>query len=66
MYKKLTKTERRILELSAKGHSQLAIAEILSIASGTVYFHTANIYAKLGVHNILAALSAVGEWDWTE
>ncbi len=47
----LTQRERQIVELTLKGHSAVAVGEILSIAPGTVRIHRRNIYAKLGINS---------------
>lgn len=44
----LTAREQEVLQIMAQGMSNQQIAEILSIATRTVKFHTANIYDKLG------------------
>lgn len=45
----LTPRERQIVELTLKGHSAVAVGQILSIAAGTVRIHRRNIYDKLGI-----------------
>jgi DNA-binding CsgD family transcriptional regulator len=45
----LTRREREIAQLAAKGHSSAAIASRLSIADRTVEWHLSNVYAKLAV-----------------
>lgn len=47
----LSDREREVLVLIAEGRSSARIQEDLSIAAGTVNYHTRNIYAKLGVHS---------------
>lgn len=47
----LSEREREVLVLIAEGRSSARIQEDLSIAAGTVNYHTRNIYAKLGVHS---------------
>jgi two-component system, NarL family, response regulator LiaR len=44
----LTEREQEILQFMAQGLNNQQIAEILSIATRTVKFHTSNIYDKLG------------------
>ncbi len=47
----LTEREGDVLVLIAEGRSSARIQDDLSIAAGTVNYHTRNIYAKLGVHS---------------
>jgi DNA-binding NarL/FixJ family response regulator len=47
----LTKRERAILELIARGDSYAEVAQILSVSVGTVQTHVKSIYAKLSVHS---------------
>lgn len=47
----LSEREGEVLVLVAEGRSSARIQEDLSIAAGTVNYHTRNIYAKLGVHS---------------
>lgn len=47
----LSEREGQVLVLIAEGRSSARIQEDLSIAAGTVNYHTRNIYAKLGVHS---------------
>ncbi len=48
-YKPLTKREREVLRLVAKGLGNRAVAEALNIGEGTVKAHMANILHKLNV-----------------
>jgi DNA-binding NarL/FixJ family response regulator len=50
-YDALSEREREILQLIAEGHSNKAIAELLSISPATVETHRAHILQKLDVHN---------------
>ena len=58
----LTKRERDVLALMARGYDQEAIAKALSITPSTVSKHRQHIYEQLGVHNehdaLLAAFQA--------
>jgi DNA-binding NarL/FixJ family response regulator len=45
----LTEREREVLQLVAQGLSSKLIARQLSIAAGTVNYHLATIFNKLGV-----------------
>ena len=47
----LTPREREVIELIARGRSDAAIAEALSLSRNTVRNHVARLYAKIGVHN---------------
>jgi DNA-binding CsgD family transcriptional regulator len=53
----LTRREREIIDLVAKGCSNAEIAAALTIAPTTVRKHLENIYAKLGVSNRTAAVA---------
>lgn len=50
-YASLSEREREIFQLVAEGHSNKAIAELLSISSATVETHRAHVLQKLDVHN---------------
>lgn len=54
---RLTRGERRVLELLAQGLSHAAIAEKLFVAPTTVRAYLRNINAKLGVHNRTQAVA---------
>jgi len=47
----LSEREREIFQLIAEGHSNKAIADLLSISPVTVETHRAHILQKLDVHN---------------
>jgi two-component system, NarL family, response regulator NreC len=47
----LSEREREIFQLVAEGHSNKAIAELLSVSPTTVETHRAHILQKLDVHN---------------
>ena len=51
----LTRREAEILELLADGLTNREIAERLFISQKTVGTHLGHIFAKLGVHNRVAA-----------
>jgi LuxR family transcriptional regulator, maltose regulon positive regulatory protein len=55
-----------VLALMVKGHTNMQIAEQLSIAVGTVKNHLKNIYAKLGVHTRVEALLLAWEYGLVE
>lgn len=48
----LTPREREVLQLVAEGHTNNAIAELLTISVKTVEKHRANVMAKLDVHDL--------------
>ncbi|HZT76269.1 MAG TPA: response regulator transcription factor [Vicinamibacterales bacterium] len=50
-YESLSEREREIFQLVAEGHSNKAIAELLSVSPATVETHRAHILQKLDVHN---------------
>ncbi len=50
-YATLSEREREIFQLVAEGHSNKAIADLLSISAATVETHRAHILQKLDVHN---------------
>jgi two-component system nitrate/nitrite response regulator NarL len=52
----LTDQEIEILRLIAKGHSNAAIAEQVSLSENTVKYHIKNILRKLDVHNRTEAI----------
>ncbi|MFC1402536.1 MULTISPECIES: response regulator transcription factor [Streptacidiphilus] len=63
----LTPREREVLALIAQGHSNAAIAELLTITPGVVEKHVAAIFAKLGLapstgvnRRVVAALRYLG------
>jgi PAS domain S-box-containing protein len=47
----LTRREREVIELIARGKSDAAISEALSLSRNTIRNHVARLYAKIGVHN---------------
>lgn len=50
-YESLSEREREIFQLIAEGHSNKAIADLLSVSPATVETHRAHILQKLDVHN---------------
>jgi DNA-binding NarL/FixJ family response regulator len=50
-YDALSEREREIFQLVAEGHSNKAIADMLSISPATVETHRAHILQKLDLHN---------------
>lgn len=50
-YDALSEREREIFQLVAEGHSNKAIAELLSISPATVETHRAHLLQKLDLHN---------------
>ena len=53
----LTRRERQVLELIARGMRNKEIAAALGITTDTTGAHVKNIYTKLGVHDRTAAMS---------
>lgn len=45
----LTYQQRRIVQLILRGHSNYAIAQILSVTEGTIKLHRQNIYKRLNI-----------------
>jgi DNA-binding NarL/FixJ family response regulator len=54
----LTRRERQVLELLARGYSNAAIAAQLDLSVKTVMHHTSAIYRKLGVRGRAEAIAA--------
>jgi DNA-binding NarL/FixJ family response regulator len=54
----LSKRERQVLELMAMGYVKKEVADQLRLSYGTVALYTANIYEKLQVPNVAAAVAA--------
>jgi two-component system response regulator NreC len=50
----LSEREREIFQLIAEGHSNKAIADLLSVSPATVETHRAHIFQKLDIHNTAA------------
>jgi DNA-binding NarL/FixJ family response regulator len=48
----LSRREQQIVKLITEGFSSREIAETLSVSPRTVEAHRANIYRKLGMHNL--------------
>lgn len=57
----LTATERRVLQLMAKGLSTGDIVRSLGVTQSTVRTHVQNIFTKLDVHTRLQAVALVGD-----
>jgi DNA-binding NarL/FixJ family response regulator len=49
---RLTSREREVLQLIAEGHTNIAIAQLLTISVKTVEKHRANLMSKLNVHDL--------------
>ncbi|MDA0180908.1 helix-turn-helix transcriptional regulator [Solirubrobacter phytolaccae] len=54
----LTPREAEVLQAMMRGQSTAAVAETLKVSPRTVHKHTEHLYAKLGVTDRLAAVSA--------
>lgn len=61
--KPLTKRQRDVLRLIAKGESAKGIAKTLNISPATASNHTQRILAKLGVHSKLEALAVAFRYN---
>jgi DNA-binding NarL/FixJ family response regulator len=59
----LSSREREVLDLAACGMSNKEIAVRLTISSNTVKFHLRTIYSRLGVHNRVQAMQAMGKQE---
>jgi DNA-binding NarL/FixJ family response regulator len=57
----LTQRELEILRLLARGLDTQAIADELTISSNTVRTHLQNVFAKLGAHSKLEAVTLAGK-----
>lgn len=57
----LTKKERVILQLVAKGETNEAIAKHLSVSVHTIKTHVYNIFRKIGVNNRIQAIKWMSE-----
>lgn len=53
----LSRSEIRVLQLSAEGYSNTAMAEKLLVSNSTVRTHLRNIYTKLDCHNRMQAVA---------
>jgi two-component system response regulator NreC len=51
-FETLSEREREVFQLIAEGHSNKAIADLLSVSPATVETHRAHILQKLDVHNV--------------
>ena len=60
----LSRRELEVARLAARGLSNVAIAEMLSITEGTIKVHLHHIYAKLGLDGRLALLIYGRERGW--
>ena len=52
----LTRREKQIIRLVARGLSNKSVAQMLVISDSTVEFHLRRIYRKWGVHNRTSAV----------
>jgi DNA-binding NarL/FixJ family response regulator len=51
-FAQLTRREREVLQLIAKGHTNRSIAKALSVSIKTVENHRAHLMSKLGIHDV--------------
>ena len=63
---KLTYREKQVLRLCGQGLPAKEIAKKLSVSTRTVDFHRKNIYLKLDVPNVMAAVAAVADIRWPD
>jgi DNA-binding NarL/FixJ family response regulator len=63
---KLTNQEKEILTLTVQGFTMCEIAQKLKIVEVTVKFHKKNIFNKLQVKNIAAAISCATNYNLFE
>lgn len=55
-YERLTPREREVLQLIAEGHTNHAIAQLLTVSVKTVEKHRANLISKLNVHDMVGLI----------
>src|SRR5678815_5201451 len=61
LFEPLTRREREILALLARGYSAPEIAQQLTLALSTVKWYVQQVYGKLGVNNKQRAIIRAGE-----
>jgi DNA-binding NarL/FixJ family response regulator len=57
-FERLTPREHEVLQLISEGHTNSAIAQILTISVKTVEKHRANLMSKLNVHDLAGLIRA--------
>jgi DNA-binding NarL/FixJ family response regulator len=57
----VSKRQREVMALIARGNSNKQIARILSLSEGTIKTHISAAYRKLGVNNRASATAALGQ-----
>jgi DNA-binding CsgD family transcriptional regulator len=62
----LSPSERRVVDLARKGHSNREIAEALFVTRKAVEWHLGNAYRKLGVRSRRELPGALGDADQTD
>jgi DNA-binding NarL/FixJ family response regulator len=62
----LSKREKQVLELVARGRSNAAISQALGLHVSTVKTHLLHVYEKLGVRNRLDLISLAMERGWVK
>lgn len=62
----LTRRERQVLRLCGQGLSPKEVAQRLYISKSSVDFHKYNLFSKLEVGSIMAAVAAVAEIRWPD
>jgi DNA-binding NarL/FixJ family response regulator len=58
MFERLTPREREVLQLISEGHTNSAIAQMLTVSVKTIEKHRANLMSKLNVHNLAELIRA--------
>lgn len=62
-YDRLTRREREVFHLVARGHTSAQIGDLLFISKRTVDKHRQNLMAKLGVHSASEIIRLAYQWD---
>ena len=57
----LTRREKEVLQLAAKGYNDDEISKMLAISAFTVKFHLKRIFKKLGIHKRLELIVSLGK-----
>ena len=57
----LTRREKEVVQLAAKGYNDDEISKMLSISAFTVKFHLKRIFKKLGIHKRVELIVSLGK-----
>ena len=57
----LTRREKEVVQLAAKGYDDDEIANMLTISAFTVKFHLKRIFKKLGIHKRVELIVSLGK-----